>query len=128
MKTRFGPILTVFLVAVAILGVSFAFIANASPYVTVSEARKSNATGVHLKGELDKSSIRNDLKERKIRFRIKDKDGQSMEVVYSGPPPQDMTQATEIVAIGSVKGDEFHSEKLLVKCPSKYEGTQKASG
>lgn len=126
MKTRFGPILTVLLVALAIVGVSVAFIANASPYVTVSEARKSGATNVHLKGDLDKSSIQNDLKERKIRFRIKDKNGDSMEVVYSGPPPQDMSQATEIVAIGAVKGTEFHSEKLLVKCPSKYEGAQKA--
>lgn len=127
MKIRFGPILTVLLVAVAIVGVSVAFIFNASPYVTVSEARKSGATNVHLKGELDKSSIRNDIKERKIRFRIKDTNGESMEVVYGGPPPQDMNQATEIVAIGSVKNGEFHSEKLLVKCPSKYEGTQKAT-
>jgi len=37
-----------------------------------------------------------------------------------------MAQATEVVAIGSMKGSEFHSEKLLIKCPSKYEGTDKA--
>jgi cytochrome c-type biogenesis protein CcmE len=125
MKVKTGPIFTVILVAVAIVGVSAAFIANASPYVTVSEARKTSATNVHLKGELDKTSVVNDIAAKKIRFRIKDIDGAMMNVVYSGPPPQDMMQATEIVAIGSVKGDEFHSDKLLIKCPSKYEGTEK---
>jgi cytochrome c-type biogenesis protein CcmE len=49
-----------------------------------------------------------------------------MQVIYTGPPPQDMSLATEIVAIGSMQGAEFHSNKLLVKCPSKYEGTQRA--
>jgi cytochrome c-type biogenesis protein CcmE len=79
-----------------------------------------------LKGILDKSSISNDFREQTIRFRIKDTNGDSMQVIYTGPPPQDMSQATEIVAIGSMQGAEFHSNKLLVKCPSKYEGTQKA--
>jgi cytochrome c-type biogenesis protein CcmE len=128
MKARIGPIFTVFLAVAAIVGVTTAFIANASPYVTVSEARKTGATNVHLKGELDKTSIRNDLQARTIRFRIKGTEGDSMEVVYSGTPPSDMTQATEIVAIGSMKGTEFHSDKLLIKCPSKYEGTKKATG
>ena len=126
MKIRFGPIFTVLLVAAAIIGVSVAFIANASPYVSVSEARNSGANNVHLKGFLDKSSVANDLKSRKLRFRIRDEKGESIEVVYSGAPPQDMSQATEIVAIGSMQGDEFHSSKLLIKCPSKYEGTDKA--
>ncbi|HJP82412.1 MAG TPA: cytochrome c maturation protein CcmE [Fimbriimonadaceae bacterium] len=126
MKLQIGTLITVVLVALAIFGVSTAFIVNASPYVSVSEARKSGATNVHLKGILDKSSISNDFREQTIRFRMKDKDGESMQVVYTGPPPQDMSQATEIVAIGSMQGDEFHSNKLLVKCPSKYEGTQKA--
>ena len=124
---RFGAVLTGLLIAAAIVGVSVAFIANASPYVTVSEARKTGATNVHLKGELDKTSIHNDLQAKTLRFRIKDSDGESVEVIYSGAPPSDMTQATEIVAIGSMKGGEFHSDKLLIKCPSKYEGTKKAT-
>jgi len=126
MKIKLGQIITVLFVAAAIVGVSVAFILNASPYVTVSEARKTGATNVHLKGELDKGSIQNDLAARTIRFRIKDTTGELMTVVYSGPPPQDMAQATEVVAIGSMKGNEFHSEKLLIKCPSKYEGKEQA--
>ncbi|HET9132016.1 MAG TPA: cytochrome c maturation protein CcmE [Terriglobia bacterium] len=126
MKLQIGTLITVVLVALAIFGVSTAFIVNASPYVSVSEARKSGATNVHLKGILDKSSISNDFREQTIRFRIKDTNGESMQVIYTGPPPQDMSLATEIVAIGSMQGAEFHSNKLLVKCPSKYEGTQRA--
>lgn len=126
MNIRFRPVFTVFLVASAIIGVSVAFIANASPYVSVSEARKSGATNVHLKGDLVKTSIKNDIKDRSLRFELKDKNGEAMTVVYMGTPPQDMALATEVVAVGSVKGDEFHSEKLLIKCPSKYEGENKA--
>ncbi|MBN9502514.1 MAG: hypothetical protein BGO01_13945 [Armatimonadetes bacterium 55-13] len=123
---RFGAVITGLLVAAAILGVSVAFIANASPYVTVSEARKSGATNVHLKGILEKDSIKNDFKSKSMSFKIKDANGDEMTIVYTGPPPQDITQATDIVAIGTVKGEEFHSDKLLIKCPSKYEGTKKA--
>lgn len=126
MNIRFRLVFTVFLVAAAIIGVSVAFIANASPYVSVSEARKSGATNVHLKGDLVKTSIKNDIKDRSLRFELKDKNGEAMTVVYTGTPPQDMALATEVVAVGSVKGDEFHSEKLLIKCPSKYEGENKA--
>lgn len=126
MNIRFRPVFTVFLVASAIIGVSVAFIANASPYVSVSEARKSGATNVHLKGDLVKTSIKNDIKSRSLHFELKDKNGETMKVVYTGTPPQDMALATEVVAVGSVKGQEFHSEKLLIKCPSKYEGENKA--
>ena len=122
MRVRLGPILTIILVAAAIIGVSVAFIVNASPYVTVSEARKSGAKNVHLKGVLDKSSIHNDLARHSVTFRITDVNGDVATVEYLGPPPQDMNEAKEVVAIGSMKGDTFVSEKLLVKCPSKYEG------
>ncbi len=126
MNIRFRPIFTVLVVVAAIVGVSVAFIANASPYVSVSEARKTGATNVHLKGDLVKTSIRNDLQARALRFELKDKTGETMSVVYTGTPPQDLALATEVVAIGSVKDGEFHSNKLLIKCPSKYEGEDKA--
>ncbi len=126
MSIRLRPVFTVFLVAAAIIGVSIAFIANASPYVSVSEARKTGATNVHLKGDLIKSSVKNDVKTHTLQFELKDENGEVLKVVHNGTPPQDMSQATEVVAIGSMKGDEFHSHKLLIKCPSKYEGTEKA--
>lgn len=108
------------------MGVSVAFIANATTYVTVSEARKSGATNVYLKGTLVKDSIVTDLKSGIITFQLKDKDGEVATVVYSGSPPQDMELATEVAAQGAMKGENFYSEKLLIKCPSKYEGAQKA--
>lgn len=122
MKLRLGPIVTIILVALAIVGVSVAFIVNASPYVSVSEARKSGATNVHLKGTLDKSSIKNNFRDHTVTFQIKDSQGEVATVEYSGPPPQDMNTATDIVAIGSMKDNVFYSDKLLIKCPSKYEG------
>jgi len=39
-----------------------------------------------------------------------------------------MEHSTSVVVIGKYSGEDFHAQKLLVKCPSKYEkqrgGTQ----
>jgi cytochrome c-type biogenesis protein CcmE len=124
-KSRARAVITVLLVAAAIMGVSVAFIANATTYVTVSEARKSGATNVYLKGTLIKDSIVTDVRSGTLTFRLKDKDGEEATVVYTGSPVMDMEKATEVAAQGVMKDEKFYSEKLLIKCPSKYEGAQK---
>jgi len=78
-----------------------------------------------LKGKLEKDSVKNDFKDHAITFRIRDNNNEEATIVYTGPP-QDMSEATDVVAIGTMQGDQFHSEKLLIKCPSKYEGGNKA--
>ena len=45
-----------------------------------------------------------------------------MKVVYYGVVPGNFDQATSVVAKGIVKEQEFVADKLLVKCPSKYQG------
>jgi cytochrome c-type biogenesis protein CcmE len=35
-----------------------------------------------------------------------------------------MGQASKVVAVGTMREGEFHSRKLLLKCPSKYESTK----
>jgi cytochrome c-type biogenesis protein CcmE len=50
-------------------------------------------------------------------------DGQeSMKIRYSGAIPQNLDEGKDVVAVGSVVGDSLEAEKILVKCPSKYEG------
>jgi len=40
--------------------------------------------------------------------------------------PQNMGEATKVVAIGGMKDGKFVSDQLLVKCPSKYESEKKS--
>jgi cytochrome c-type biogenesis protein CcmE len=56
-----------------------------------------------------------------MTFYLKDSSGEVMEVVYHGVKPANFEQATSIVALGTYKDGRFDSDKLLVKCPSKYQ-------
>lgn len=104
-----------------------AFLSNASPYVTVAEARSSTGDDLHLAGDLDKKSLESDVRAGEVRFTLKDEKGESIPVIYKGTPIANMGEATKVVAIGKCDGDVFRAHRLLVKCPSKYEATNKAS-
>jgi cytochrome c-type biogenesis protein CcmE len=109
-------------VALAMVGVCAAFIKNASPYVTVAQAKESHADGVHLAGDLVKNSIQTDARSGEIKFTLKDQDGAEAHVVYVGSIPGNLSEATKVVAIGGMQtNDVFMAHELLVKCPSKYE-------
>jgi cytochrome c-type biogenesis protein CcmE len=45
-------------------------------------------------------------------------------VVYRGIKPANFRDALSIVAIGRYESGALHAEKLLVKCPSKYQGQE----
>jgi cytochrome c-type biogenesis protein CcmE len=40
--------------------------------------------------------------------------------------PSNFDQATHVKAIGMMAGGEFRAQDLLIKCPSKYQGVDKA--
>jgi cytochrome c-type biogenesis protein CcmE len=114
-----GTLVTVALTVAGLCAVVFAFVKNSSPYVTVAQARQSDHESVHLAGDIDKSTVH--VGRATVSFQIKDEEGQTANVVYSGPPPANLGEATKVVAIGAMKGDVFQAERLLLKCPSKYE-------
>lgn len=114
-----GTIATVVLTVVGLSAVVFAFVKNSSPYVTVAQAKESDRSSVHLSGNIDKSTV--SVGKGTVSFTITDEEGAVAHVVYSGPPPANMGDATKVVAIGAMKGDVFEANKLLLKCPSKYE-------
>jgi len=94
---------------------------NASPYVTIRQARTMEGNQLHLAGDLLKNSISTDFKTHTLKFRLKDSEGQVVTVLHKGEPPENMSEVTKVVAIGGMQGDQFVSNKLLLKCPSKYE-------
>lgn len=114
-----GVIATIVLTAIGLCAVVFAFVKNSSPYVTVAQAKVAERSSVHLSGDIDKSTVR--AARGKVTFEITDETGDRALIVFNGPPPANMGDATKVVAIGAMKGEVFEANKLLLKCPSKYE-------
>lgn len=104
------------------LGVT-AFQKTLTPYVSFDEARKSRGV-VQVMGSLDKESDRYDTAREELRFDLLDPAGNRMPVAYRGIKPGNFKDAISIVAIGSYREGRIEAEKLLVKCPSKYQGAE----
>lgn len=104
----------------AVLAVAFVFTSNASPYVTVAEAKQMDANNLHLAGAIDQSSLRMDYNRQTATFILTDDTGASVQVRHEGIPEGNISQAVRVVAIGGMKDGVFVSHKMLLKCPSKY--------
>jgi cytochrome c-type biogenesis protein CcmE len=100
-----------------------AFKSNLTPYVTFKQAR-ATADSVQVAGKLVQGSDRFDESASTLRFTLEDERGDTMQVAYKGLKPGNFNEATQVVAIGRVKGNVLQAEKLLVKCPSKYQGVE----
>ncbi len=126
MKQR-GAVISGVLGAVALVGLVGVFVLNASPYVTIAEAKTAKGDNLHVSGDLVKESLRQNLARREATFVIEDQ-GQSLEVVYHGKPQPNITTATKVVVIGKMENNRFQADDMLLKCPSKYESEKGASG
>lgn len=113
-----------FAAAFVLLGVT-AFQKTLTPYVTFDEARKARGV-VQVMGSLDKTSDRYDTDKGELVFDLVDPKGAKLPVAYRGIKPGNFKDAISIVAIGRYeKGrGRIEAEKLLVKCPSKYQGAE----
>ncbi len=98
-----------------------------TPYVGFSEARAAKSN-VQVMGEILANESNYNTEAGSFSFFITDVSGDKMKVVYSGTKPGNFDQATSVVCIGRYKNDTFFADKLLVKCPSKYQNEPKSSG
>jgi len=115
------------LLLVGFAGFAFAtFRTTLTPYVSFDEARAAQRV-VQVAGGLEKSSTRYDSEAEALFFVLEDAEsGAKLPVRYHGLRPANFEDAISIVAIGSwnAAGQEFEAQKLLVKCPSKYQGAE----
>jgi cytochrome c-type biogenesis protein CcmE len=100
-----------------------AFQKTLTPYLSFEEATKTKGV-VQVMGSLDKQSDRYDDKTEQLSFDLLDTSGHRMPVVYRGLRPGNFKDAISIVAIGRYQDGRIEAEKLLVKCPSKYQGAE----
>lgn len=104
---------------------------DASSYVTFSEAKSMAANGsdkmVHVVGQLKRGAggeitgIQSTEDKLAFTFLLVDNNNQAQEVYYNEPMPQDFTKSEKVVVVGSYHGDLFVADKILLKCPSKYQ-------
>jgi cytochrome c-type biogenesis protein CcmE len=100
-----------------------AFQKTLTPYLSFDDAKKTKGV-VQVMGALDKASDRYDDKTEQLSFELIDPNGGRMPVVYRGLRPGNFKDAISIVAIGRYQDGRIEAEKLLVKCPSKYQGAE----
>ena len=101
-----------------------AFQKTLTPYLSFDEARSSKGV-VQVMGGLDKDSDRYDTTKEELSFVLVDPaTGGRMPVTYRGTKPANFKDAISIVAIGRYEEGRIDAEKLLVKCPSKYQGAE----
>ncbi|HET9211671.1 MAG TPA: cytochrome c maturation protein CcmE [Thermoanaerobaculia bacterium] len=115
------------LLLVAFAGFSFtAFKDSMTPYVSYDRAKEGDRI-VQVAGALEKGSYSYAAARESLFFTLQDpKTKQTIRVRYKGLKPANFEDAISIVAIGHYddKAKEFEANKLLVKCPSKYQGAE----
>jgi cytochrome c-type biogenesis protein CcmE len=108
-------------------GFSFtAFKDSMTPYVSYAKAREGGRM-VQVAGGLEKGSYSYVANRESLLFTLQDpKTKQTLRERYKGLKPANFEDAISIVAIGNYdeKAQEFAANKLLVKCPSKYQGAE----
>lgn len=123
------------IIALVVIAVAIAIIMTttkeASSYVTFEQAAQMASTGnhksIHVVGALKKDEaghiIGMDRTSDMLSFSfvLVDDNGKEQKVYYNEPMPPDFTKSEKVVVIGHYQADLFIAEKILLKCPSKYQ-------
>jgi len=115
-------IVGIVVIAIAI-AVIIASLKSTSTYADFAEAISNPGKEYHVVGKLDKTQPQ--VYEPRINadeffFSMTDNKGLTRHVVLHKSKPQDFEKSEQIVLIGKMKGEEFHANDILMKCPSKY--------
>lgn len=125
-------IFAIVIIAVAI-GVIMSTAGDASTYVCFKDATSLAAEGdhdkVHVVGKLKKDEegkiigmIYDPVMDaNRFEFVLIDNNNEAQTVIYSQPKPQDFDKSEQVVIVGSMIGEVFMADQIIMKCPSKYE-------
>lgn len=121
MKIKYIILLVVMTVFIAIIISTYG---SSSTSATFAQAEKYPEKEFQISGDLqlDQPMVYDPLVNANyFSFFLKDSDGKIFKVESKEPKPQDFEYSDKVVAIGKVKDGVFKADKLLLKCPSKYE-------
>ena len=106
---------------------------DASTYVCFEEAKTLASNGdhdkVHVVGQLPKSKTGQiegmvydpQVDPNYFKFVLRYEKNETQDVVYFNPKPADFERSEKIVIVGEMKEGQFMADKILMKCPSKYQ-------
>lgn len=104
---------------------------DASAYVSFKEAKeladRGNKNKIHVVGTLPKDSQGNVIGIQpspdmlSFRFDLVDENNVTQTVFHPNPMPMDFLRSEQVVVVGAYQNDRFVAEKILLKCPSKYQ-------
>ncbi|HAI76389.1 MAG TPA: cytochrome C biogenesis protein [Microscillaceae bacterium] len=128
------PIHIIGIVVIAIaIAIIVGTIGDASQYVNFEEAAQMAAKGskkkIHVVGTLQKDAagkivgMHYNAQENPnyFSFTMVDQNKNAKQVVYNNPKPADFERSEQVVVVGYFHKDKFVAEKILMKCPSKYQ-------
>ena len=128
---KFSYIAGIVVIAV-LIGAIISTYGDASTYVNFEEAWKNPDKEYHVVGELnhDMPMEYNPLEDpNRFVFYLRDENGLSKKVVSNNPKPADFERSEKVVIVGRAAGESFQADKILLKCPSKYnEGKLEQAG
>jgi len=123
-------ILGIVVIAVAIT-VIISTAGDASTYVTFKVAHEmaSNDSDkkIHVVGKLTKNGtgevigIKQSPDNQSFSFTMIDQNEDRQEVVFLNTMPADFLRSEQVVVVGSFHNETFLADKILMKCPSKYQ-------
>ncbi len=115
-------IIIIALIAVAI-GAIVSTYGDASTYEGFTKARANPDKEYHVVGVLNKEKPREynpQVDANLFTFYLIDEAGNESKVIYRAPEPADFERSEKVVIIGKMNGENFEANKILLKCPSKY--------
>ena len=124
-------IIAIVIIAVAI-GALVGSLYDSSTYADLDQALADPGKEYHVVGVLDRTQeivYEPSRKANLTTFTIKDLKGRTCRVHLAMAKPQDFERSERLVLIGRATEDgEFHAEKMLMKCPSKYNEEHRIEG
>lgn len=114
-------LILIILTAIFMVVLMLNFASNTSIYTDFQTAKKSGEE-VHIVAEwIKREQTHYDPQKDEFSFFLRDTLGNEAFVIYPDPKPVNFEQADKIVVIGKFQSDTFWANKILMKCPSKYE-------
>lgn len=129
---KISHIIGIIVIALAI-GIIVSTAGDASVYLNFTQAndlaKDGDAKQVHVVGKVQKDAqgritdmlYNPAIDPNHFEFTLVDNADRAEKVVYNSPKPQDFDRSEQIVVIGAMQGDHFQCQKILLKCPSKYQ-------
>ncbi|MEI7979913.1 MAG: cytochrome c maturation protein CcmE [Bacteroidota bacterium] len=115
-------IIGIVLIALSI-GAILSTFSESSTYASFNEALEEPEREFHVVGKLNKKKEMIYSPEKNANlfsFYLTDREGTEKKVLFNGAKPQDFERSEQVVIVGEIEGEIFNANKILMKCPSKY--------